>query len=398
MRIVTVISALGPGGAERIAAMFSDDWARAGNTVSLVTLNAALPDRYTVDPAIDRVRLDLSGESRSWTAIPANLRRIRTLRGVIRAAKPDVIVSFGDKTSTLCVFAGLGLGVPTIAYETTDPTNPERCLPLPWEVLRRVAYARAAAVVVLAESIRRRVAQWWPQPNLALIPNPVPAELLELPEPLSHGGEERHRIVALARLGPEKGLDLLIDAFAPLADRYRDWDLWIWGEGADRRSLESKIASFGLERRVFVPGLTREPWEELGRASLFALPSRREGFPGALVEAMALGRACVAFDCRSGPREISRDGQDAVLVPAGDIGAFSDALSELMADPAVREALGARARAVRERYHPKIAAEQWASLFDEVIRSRRGPSPDQASALPSPSSSRAEALAARSER
>mgnify|MGYP001206675182 CR=1 FL=1 len=181
MRITIVISALGRGGAERIATMFASDWAKAGHTVALVSLNAALPDMYPVDPAIQRVRLDLSGESRSWTAIQANVRRIRELRRTARDLAPDVIVSFGDKTSTLSVFSTWGLGVPVIAYETTDPTNPERRLPLPWRVLRRLGYARASAVVVLAESIRDRVAAWRPQPNLVLIPNPIPAPLVAWP-------------------------------------------------------------------------------------------------------------------------------------------------------------------------------------------------------------------------
>lgn len=365
MRITIVISALGRGGAERIATMFASDWAKAGHTVALVSLNAALPDMYPVDPAIRRIRLDLSGESRNWTAIQANVRRIRELRRTVRELAPDVIVSFGDKTSTLSVFSTWGLGIPVIAYETTDPTNPERRLPLPWRALRRLGYARASAVVVLAESIRDRVAGWRPQPNLVLIPNPIPAQLVDWPR-AAEVDTPRKRVVTLARLAPEKGLDMLIEAFAPLSARFPDWDLWLWGEGAARPALEAQVRALGLENRVFLPGITETPWDELAQSHLFALPSRREGFPGALVEAMAVGRACVAFDCRSGPREISRDGVDAALVPPGDVSAFSKALADLMADTGKRAALGERALSVRERYHPRIAAERWARLLREV--------------------------------
>lgn len=371
MRIAVIISSLGRGGAERMATTFAADWARLGHAVSLVSLNATMPDMYPIDTAVRRVRLDLAGDSTSWTAIQANVRRIRELRRTIRDLAPDLIVAFGDKTSTLSVFATTGLGIPVIAYETSDPTNPERKLARPWRVLRRIGYARAAALVVLAESINDRLQAWWPRPNIVLIQNPIPAELVDWTDRGTEAPDGRPRIVALARLAPEKGLDMLLDAFAPLAKRFPDWDLWLWGEGPARPALETRVLNLGLSRRAFLPGVTETPWDELGKASIFALPSRREGFPGALVEAMATGRACVAFDCRSGPREISRDGTDAVLVPAGDVAAFSKALAGLMQDAYRRAALGRRAEAVRERYHPRIAAEAWERLFRDVVAAKR---------------------------
>src|SRR3546814_17414672 len=102
------------------------------------------------------------------------------------------------------------------------------------------------------------------------------------------------------------------------SDLYPEWDLTIWGEGPMREALEQQVQDAGLAARIVLPGRTSQPWQELDKADMFALTSRVEGFPNVLLAAMALGCACVTVDCPSGPREITQDGQDDILVPLGD--------------------------------------------------------------------------------
>ncbi|WP_154589660.1 glycosyltransferase, partial [Bordetella pertussis] len=73
-------------------------------------------------------------------------------------------------------------------------------------------------------------------------------------------------------------------------------------------------------------GRTAAPWDELAKADAFVLSSAVEGFPNVLLEAMSLGLPCAAFDCPSGPAEMTRGGRDALLVPAGQRDALRDAL------------------------------------------------------------------------
>src|SRR3546814_5597401 len=98
----------------------------------------------------------------------------------------------------------------------------------------------------------------------------------------------------MGRFNPIKQFDLLIDVFAGLASAHPDWDLVIWGDGAQREALCAQVERLGLEGRVSLPGRTEHPWPEMLRADAFMLSSRVEGFPNAMLEAMALGLPCVA--------------------------------------------------------------------------------------------------------
>ena len=125
-------------------------------------------------------------------------------------------------------------------------------------------------------------------------------------------------VVAMGRLSPEKGFDLLIDAFARLAAQHADWRLEIAGEGPERDALQRQIDAAGLQPQVQLVGWVSDPERFLSRSALFVMSSRYEGFPVALLEAMACGVPVISFDCDSGPREIIRPDVDGVLVPAGD--------------------------------------------------------------------------------
>jgi glycosyltransferase involved in cell wall biosynthesis len=143
----------------------------------------------------------------------------------------------------------------------------------------------------------------------------------------------------MGRLHPQKGFDLLLEAFSRIKDQYPDWSLTILGDGPLREQIESLRDELGLKGRVHLPGAVKNPHQVLKQAELFVLSSRREGFSLALLDAMSYGLPVVAFDCRSGPREIIRDGVDGVLVPPEDVGAMAEALGRLMSDESERNRL-----------------------------------------------------------
>lgn len=370
MKLVLVISSLGGGGAERVMALLANEWVVRGNEVTLITLASYRRDSYPLDPAVRRIALDVAGKSHHlFAALGNNFVRIHALRRAIVASRPDAVISFVAESNVRVLIATAGLRVPVIVSERTAVNRHQ--VHRVQRALRRWCYPRARAIVAqtrrgaaeLEALVRREV---------EVIANPVSIE--SRPDDPA-GGDSiagRHTLLAVGRLSPEKGFDLLIDTFAQIAPRHPDWQLVILGEGAQRTELERKVAGHGLGGRVAMPGFDAHVRAAMRRADLFVLSSRYEGFPNALLEAMTEGLACVSFDCEAGPRELIEHRSNGWLVPAGNADALAAALDVLMGDAGLRARLGARAREVRNLYALPAVVEQWNKLLAQAMAPARG--------------------------
>lgn len=377
MRIMLVISSLHRGGAERVLSVMANHFAEHGHTVVLVTLAGEGGDSYRLHPAVNRIALDCAWKSRNpVTGLFNNLRRIHRLRFVVRSWRPEVVISFITETNLLMLLALRGLGVPVVVSERNAPSR----LPVGplRHRLRMWLYPHAFAVVVQTERMLRDMQTMVPKAKCTVIPNPIPADD---PDEKQQDVSLRERvrlpagarvIVAMGRLDPRKGFDLLIDAFCKLSLQHPAWHLVILGEGTVRRELEVQIARLGLAARVHLPGLVRAARSYLDESDLFVLSSRSEGFPNVLLEAMACGLPVVSFDCPSGPGEIIRNDHDGSLVKAGDVGALAAAMSALMESPVRREELGRNARQVLERFSMDRVMALWDKLLADKASSREG--------------------------
>ena len=201
-------------------------------------------------------------------------------------------------------------------------------------------------------------------PNPVLLPQGVHA-------PLASETRERYAVITMGRLHRVKGHDMLIDAFSRIAKDFPKWDLWIHGDGRARKALTSQIHSLNLDDRIFLPGTTTEVGARLCEADLFVLPSRAEGFPNALAEAMGAGLPVVSFDCASGPSELIRDGVDGRLVPASDVATLSKTMAELMGSVAERRRLASRAPEVRDRFSPERILGLWEAVLSHLCARSR---------------------------
>jgi glycosyltransferase involved in cell wall biosynthesis len=375
MNIVLLVSSMGGGGAERVASTLVNAWAKRGDTVTLVvTYSGRGPCFY---PLADNVRLlylaDFAGPKRR--GLRGYAARFTALRAFIRQQSPDVVVSFLTNVNVTAILATRGLHVPVIACEHNDPSADGRSVF--WRMACRLVYPHADLVTVLTENVLAPFGQMVPRmPRVAVMPNPLPDALFEARRARAPQ-DGRKRLISVGRLHEQKQYDVLIAAFAALADVFTEWDLWIWGDGPERAKLETQISDRGLSGRVFLPGKTDSPWEEMAGAEIFALSSRFEGLPMALMEAMGLGVAAIAFDCRSGPRELMRSGSDGILVPAGDVDAMVQGLRQLVSDDVLRAELGGKAaHSIRSRYSLRVVLMLWDALFEQVRDARRRPPQD----------------------
>ncbi|MDF3861509.1 glycosyltransferase family 4 protein [Achromobacter denitrificans] len=369
LRVLLFIHSLHGGGAERVAADLSAHWAGMGRDVMVVTQAGVEGDVYALHPKVRREVLHTAGEGGGLRGIWSNVQRVRALRRVVRAFRPDIVLGMMTTASVLSVLACAGLSCRVIATEHTHP--PSQTLSGFWQRLRRMTYPRAASVVALTRGTADWLDRHMPGCRLAVIPNPVHFPLPRA-EPILTPitGDGRKRLLAVGRLHADKGFDLLIQAFSQLAASHPDWDLVILGEGEERRALEAQLREAGLASRVFMPGRAGNVGDWYDSADLYVLTSRFEGLSNTLLESMASGLAAVSFDCDTGPREIVRDGVDGVLVrPNGDVPALAKALDAAMGDAAERSRMAQAAIDVRDRFSAARVLQKWQELFDGV----RGP-------------------------
>ncbi|MFM0057670.1 glycosyltransferase family 4 protein [Paraburkholderia phytofirmans] len=363
MNIVLFISAMQDGGAESVAATLVNAWVERGDSVTLVaTYSGRGACNYPVSPAVKFVYLADLVTRRGRG--PLNfIQRMRALRALMRESRADVIVSFLTNVNVATILASRGLGIPIIVSEHTNPLADNRSLL--WRLLCRFVYPKANLLTLLTDDVVAPFRKVVPgMKDIAVMPNPLPDGLfLQQRQPAA----ARKRVISLGRLNRTKQFDLLIRAFALLADEWPDWDLWIWGEGPERAALEAQIGQLRMGERIFLPGRTLTPWSELAKGQVFAMSSSHEGLPMALMEGMAIGLPVVSFDCPSGPRQLTRNGEDGLLIPPGDANSMAAALRRLISDDPLRAELGRKAAmSVRERYSLKAVLQIWDQLFERV--------------------------------
>jgi glycosyltransferase involved in cell wall biosynthesis len=192
------------------------------------------------------------------------------------------------------------------------------------------------------------------------IPNAAPAPGPQRARP------ENKVVIAAGRLNPRKAFDRLLRAWARIAHEWPDWRLDIFGTGPDRDALKRLAADLGISDSAQLRGHSANMPQELATASVFAMTSRREGFPMVLLEAMSVGLPVVSYDCPTGPRDVITDGVDGYIVPDGDTETLGAVLDRLMADEDRRRALGAAAVNKVDRYQLGPITDRWERLFAEL--------------------------------
>lgn len=327
-------------------------WAQEGWHVTLATWSGRdLADFYALSPSVSRAWLDVDARGASILGrLHAFVLRVAKLRKLLRAAQPDAVLSFIDVSNIHTILAARGLETRVVISERTHP-GLNRTVSRPWRALRRLCYPWADEVVAQTQD-----AALWIERRCKIAVLVIPNSVRPLTSPTA---AREPLIIAVGRLSKEKGFEILLEAFARVSPRFPDWRVCIIGEGPERLALTALAERLNLRGRIELAGQVHDVEEWMGRAALMVHPSRREGFPNAVLEAMAMGVAVICANCSSGPSELIEDGINGRLVRVDDVEELAHVMATLMADSSGRERLGLEAAMVRRRYSTSEIMEQW---------------------------------------
>jgi len=406
--LVIVLPHLGPGGAQKVALMAADHFIRHGLSVVLVTLLPNKPVAHVLPEGLLWIDLGpkvaetwsdraltaraarfVKGWSRrllawfslgmAWTVLrsipPGRFAGLvhwlmtsvsgvqaSLLRDLLVRGRPLRVLSLLTRTNLLCCQALWSSSGHLVVSERNDPRLQTQ--PFPWPRLQSWLWHRADVITANTAGVLAGLKDCYPQraSEFRLLPNPLvvaPAAVRGSGAPSDRGD---HCFLAVCRLVPQKGIDLLVRAYAQLPAPLRAvWPLVVVGDGPDRSLLETLAASLLPAGQVQFLGFQPNPMDFYRSGAVFVLPSRYEGMPNALLEAMGSGLAVIVSDASPGPLELVSHGESGWVVPTEQVELLSDAMQRLAEDNELRLRLGFAAAQL-------MAAHSW-DVLDATWRS-----------------------------
>lgn len=287
----------------------------------------------------------------------------RRLRMLIKHEHPDIIISWiSNETTFLPHIAGTAKLVAECHFCHYFFTEFQQ---QGWHrILNKYSFrlllkelAHYHRFIVLTEKDRLA----WHLQNAVVIPN------ARTYEPKCQTDYKNKHVLAIGRLTAQKGFDMLIEIWEKVATRYPDWILDIYGDGPDKAKLEKAINKYSLHEKVCIHAPTSNIQSAYISSSIFALPSRYEGFPMVMLEAQAYGLPIVAFDCPCGPSDILKDEENGYLIKTGEYNVYANRLMQLMDNYELRKTLGERAYKDSLKYKQEDIMMKWQTLFSQLV-------------------------------
>lgn len=354
MNVMFYTYGLNMGGAERTVSALANQICH-DHSVTIVQYIGDEPF-FDIDSRVHRVALGFNVQAEP--RIKRTLRLISVMRNHIRNIKPDVIFCFSKSHLLFVYWAARIFRIPVIGTERTIPiTQKKRHLA---ERLRMELFSVCSGIVFQTQ----RVQAMYPrrlQAKSVVIPNALfNREIYDLP----YQEKKLPRIVAMGRLMPMKGYDVLIQAFAQSRLSLEGYRLLIYGKGGERDRLQNQIDEGDLQDAVCLMGEDVHAYQEVAISEIFVLSSRYEGMPNTLIEAMGCGVACIATDCTCGPAELIKNEVNGLLVPVDDVDALANAMSTLAHDAEMRGRFAREGMRIRETHSIEAISKRWLAYAD----------------------------------
>ena len=350
MKITFVTATLTSGGSERVMSIVANKMQERGYEVEIVCLN----DQIVFYPINEGIKITHVEVEAGTKLLP---KKLWWFRKYIQQNKPDIVVAFMVSVYTVTLLALMGVDVPIISSVRNDPAYSN----LRKKITRKLLLSRSTHVVVQTQNIKKYFSKKIQQMT-TVIYNPVNEKVFEL-QPV----DKENRIISVGRFHPQKDQKMMIDAFAKIADEYKEWKLVIFGEGPLRNSLELRIQKYGLQERILLPGKTKDVFNELNKSKVFCFSSVYEGMSNALVEAICVGLPIVTTKV-SGTEEFIKDGENGFIVNIHDTDAMAIALEKVLGDESLRKQFAEKNKAQAIKFETNTIVNQWEDLVNSVVR------------------------------
>lgn len=308
-----------------------------------------------VRPGIATLPVPAPDGSRDRRSLAAHVR-------AVRAFAPDILHA-NQAWPWACAYGELaGLMTPGVRVVAVDHLPIEVAVPRVQVLARRLLARRLDAHVAVGERVARLVEAivGLPAGSVRGVPNGVPVGTDVTPAP---GLAPSPLIGSLGRLTEQKGYDLLVRALPALPSA----TLVLVGDGAERGALERLARELGVADRLLITGWSATARSYLPTFDVFAMPSRWEGMPLGILEAMHAGLPVLATNVGSVAEAVS-DGESGYVVARDDADAVRDRLGRLIADPALCRRMGDRGRAIAvERFTDVVMARRYEAIYEELV-------------------------------
>lgn len=369
MKVLVVIDSLGLGGAENLLAVLAGSADAAGFEMHVASLTPQSMGRLAL-----HAKMEAAGLTTSFLDVPRLLHPSGVARVAreIRLRKADVVHAHLGYSAILAPLAARAVGRGSVATLHHVPED----LSLRERVKERMAVevsARLGTLVFVSEASRRGFADRYPQrPSWVTVHNGVDLRRFHPGDgalPADLGIPPGAPVVTIvAALRRPKGHEVALAAWPGVLARVPEARLLIVGEGEERQRLEDRARHEGIADRVLFAGIRHDIPDLLRASSVVLLPSLTEALPTALIEAGASGRPSVATTV-GGTEEVVDHGRTGLLVPPSDPLALGSAVTALLTDAALRERMGADARALAEA---RFDADHWALRLREIYDHEAG--------------------------
>ncbi|MEE9326528.1 MAG: glycosyltransferase family 4 protein [Cocleimonas sp.] len=350
MKIAFVIAHLKSGGSERAVSNMSLAMEKEGHDVSVILLDA----RDIGYPYGGKI-IDVNSHhaSSALGQVINLLKRAYTFKKVYKEQNFDGVFTFMESVGFPSVMASKDVIV-------SVHENPDKMSKM-YKFLYPFLYPRAKKVIACSKAMEERLVDLYDLKNSGTIYNSVDIDLV-LEKSKETIKETRPYILSVGRLVTVKGFDLLIEAYSKSTAKEK-LDLIICGEGEERKVLQALIDKRGLTNNVTLIGSVENPFAYYASAEFYVLSSRNEGFPNILIEALACNCPCIAFDCKTGPNEIIKQGENGLLVKAENVPALTEAIDKLAEDKDLQSRFKENANSSVQHLTPSVIAQNWLSLL-----------------------------------